>query len=483
MRANMIDTLARIDDYKLQKAEGFKMSDMEDFDAYDLDIDDDEEMSFEVGNTTKFVLVDMDWLSWERDIVADVENIDVLLSMIDDIGPEHDAKLIELKEQIRQKVEDPINPGNRKVIIFTAFADTAEYLFEHISKFAEDELGIETAMVTGSGSGKSTVAKLPTDMTTLLACFSPVSKERAAAASTFEDTDIDILIATDCISEGQNLQDCDYLINYDIHWNPVRIVQRFGRIDRIGSTNDVIQLVNYWPDVELDEYIQLKERVEERMRITVLTSTGDDDYINEEEKGDLEYRERQLRQMQEEVVDLEDVTGGVSITDLGLNDFRMDLVGYYKGNPDIDRLPSGLHGVVKGAEAGIIFVLRNVNQDVNILGRNQLHPFYLVYVGQDGSVIEDHLSPKDALDTMRLLCRGKDVPDDALCKAFNKRTRNGKDMRWASGLLVDAIASIVELKAQGDVDSFFSSGVSTFLENDINGLDDFELICFLVVSE
>ena len=235
--------------------------------------------------------------------------------------------------------------------------------------------------------------------------------------------------------------------------------------------------------MELDEYIKLKDRVEERMRITVLTSTGDDDYLNEDEKGDLEYRERQLRQMQDEVVDLEDVSGGVSITDLGLNDFRMDLVGYYKDNPEIDKLPSGLHGIVKGERPGIIFVLRNVNQDVNILGKNQLHPFYLVYVRQDGEVVKGHLSPKDVLDTMRLLCRGKDAPDDALCKAFNKKTKNGKDMKWASGLLVDAIASIVESKAQSDVDSFFGTGVSSFLENDINGLDDFELICFLVVSE
>ena len=483
VKANMADTLARIDDYKLQKSEEFKVSDMVGMDDYDLDVDDDEEMSFEVGNATKFDLADMDWLSWERDIIADVENIDVLLAMIDDIGPEHDAKLIELKGQIKGKVESPINPDNKKVIIFTAFADTAEYLFDHVSKFAKDELGIETAMVTGSGSGKSTVEKLPTDMTTLLACFSPVSKERSATAAAHEGTDIDILIATDCISEGQNLQDCDYLINYDIHWNPVRIVQRFGRIDRIGSTNDVIQLVNYWPDVELDEYIKLKDRVEERMRITVLTSTGDDDYLNEDERGDLEYRERQLQQMQDEVVDLEDVSGGVSITDLGLNDFRMDLVGYYKDNPEIDKLPSGLHGIVKGERPGIIFVLRNVNQDVNILGKNQLHPFYLVYVGQDGKVVEGHLSPKDVLDTMRMLCRGKDAPNDALCKAFNKKTKNGKDMKWASGLLVDAIASIVESKAQSDVDSFFSSGVSSFLENDISGLDDFELVCFLVVSE
>lgn len=483
VRGNMEETLQRIDDYKLQKTEGFKVSDMEGFDGYDFDIEDDEEMSFEVGNATKFDLADMDWLSWERDILSDVDNIDILLSMVDDIGPEHDAKLMELREQIREKVENPLNPGNKKVIVFTAFADTAEYLYEHVSSFARRELGLETAMITGTGTGRSTVEKLPTDMTTLLACFSPISKERSAVAAAYDDADIDILIATDCISEGQNLQDCDYLINYDIHWNPVRIVQRFGRIDRIGSRNDVIQLVNYWPDVELDEYIRLKERVEERMRITVMTSTGDDDYINEEEKGDLEYRERQLRQMQTEVVDLEDVSGGVSITDLGLNDFRMDLVGYYNENPDIEQLPSGLHGVVQGDTPGIIFVLRNVNQDVNILGRNQLHPFYLVYVGQDGTIVEGHLSPKDVLDTMRVLCRGNSEPNQALCRAFNKKTRNGRDMRWASGLLGDAIASIVDAKEQGDIESFFSTGVSSFLENDVSGLDDFELICFLVVSE
>lgn len=289
------------------------------------------------------------------------------------------------------------------------------------------------------------------------------------------------MIATDCISEGQNLQDCDYLINYDIHWNPVRIVQRFGRIDRIGSTNDVIQLVNYWPDVELDEYIKLKARVEERMRITVMTSTGDDDYINEEEKGDLEYRERQLRKMQEEVIDLEDVSGGVSITDLGLNDFRMDLLGYFKDNPEVDCLPSGIHAVVAGEDPGVIFVLRNVNPGVNIQGRNHLHPFYLVYVKDDGEVLHGHLSPKDTLDAMRLLCRGKAMPDKTLCKAFNRETKNGRDMRRQAKLLRDAVGSIVETKAEGDVDSFFGDGTTSFLENDVKGLGNFELVCFLAV--
>lgn len=447
---------------------------------FDLDLDD-EEIFIEAGRKTKIDLNDMDWMSWERDIAADVETIKLLLSMIEDIDPAHDAKLLELCEEIRQKAERPINANNRKIMIFTAFADTAEYLYDHVSTFAKSELGLETSVVTGTHPGRCTIKAVPNDMGSILACFSPVSKERNIVAKNLEPYDIDILIATDCISEGQNLQDCDYLINYDIHWNPVRIVQRFGRIDRIGSKNAVIQLVNYWPDVELDEYIKLKERVEARMRITVMTSTGDDDYINEEEKGDLEYRERQLRQLQEEVVDLEDASGGVSITDLGLNDFRMDLLGYYKDNPEVDRLPSGIHAVVAGEEPGVIFVLRNVNPSVNIQGRNHLHPFYLVYVKDDGEVLHGYLSSKDTLDSMRLLCRGKAVPDKTLYKAFNRETKDGRDMRKQAKLLRDAVGSIVETKVEGDVDSFFGGGTTSFLENDIEGLDDFELVCFLVV--
>ena len=474
----MTATLEVIDAYKANRNQRVVVEDTSS--QFDFDLDD-EEMFFEVGGRTKIDLEDMDWLSWERDVAADVETIKVLLSMIKDIDPAHDAKLQELCDQLRGKAENPINPGNKKLMIFTAFADTAEYLYEHVSAFAKRELGLDTAVVTGTRPGRSTIKRVPADMGSILACFSPVSKERAIVAKQLEGCNIDILIATDCISEGQNLQDCDYLINYDIHWNPVRIVQRFGRIDRIGSKNDVIQLVNYWPDVELDEYIKLKARVEERMRITVMTSTGDDDYINEEEKGDLEYRERQLRQMQEEVIDLEDVSGGVSITDLGLNDFRMDLVGYYKDNPEIDRLPSGIHAVVSGDEPGVIFVLRNVNPGVNIQGRNHLHPFYLVYVKDDGEVLHGHLDPKDALDAMRLLCRGKNEPDATLCRAFNRETKNGRDMRRQARLLRDAVGSIIEAKAESDIDSFFGGGTTSFLENDVEGLDDFELVCFLAV--
>ena len=311
--------------------------------------------------------------------------------------------------------------------------------------------------------------------------FAPVSKERDVVAPQLCGCDVDIVIATDCISEGQNLQDCDYLVNYDIHWNPVRIVQRFGRVDRIGSKNACIQLVNYWPDDELDEYIKLKARVEERMRITVMTSTGDDDYINAEETGDLEYRRQQLEQMHNEVIDLEDVSGGVSSTDLGLNEFRMDLVGYYRDNPDIDRLPSGINAVVEGDEPGVIFVLRNVNSRIDRDGANHLHPFYVVRMGSDGSVAHGHLEPKAVLDDMRLLCRGKSEPDMALCRAYNRETKTGRDTRREAGRLRDAVASIVDSKQEADVDSFFTDGTTGFLENDIEGLDDFELVCCLVV--
>ena len=433
-----------------------------------------------MGGATKILVEDMDWMSWERDIEADIAVIEVLISMVRDIDPAHDSKLIELCEQIREKSQGPINPGNRKVLVFTAFSDTADYLYENVSAFAKRELGLECAKVTGDGCA-CTIKAVPPHMQEVLACFSPASKERDVVAPQLAGCNVDIVVATDCISEGQNLQDCDYLVNYDIHWNPVRIVQRFGRVDRIGSKNARIQLVNYWPDVELDEYIKLKARVEERMRITVMTSTGDDDYINADETGDLEYRRQQLEQMRDEVVDLEDVSGGVSITDLGLNEFRMDLVGYYRDNPDIDRLPSGINAVVEGDEPGVIFVLRNVNSKIDRDGANHLHPFYVVRMGSDGSVAHGHLEPKAVLDGMRLLCRGKSEPDMALCRAYNRETKNGRDMRREAGLLHDAVASIVDSKEESDVDSFFTGGTTGFLENDIEGLDDFELVCFLVV--
>lgn len=448
---------------------------------FDLDYEDADFMDFSVGGKTQFDLRDLDWKSWEKDVRDDAQTIEGLLEMIRSIDAEHDDKLLRLERLIAKKAENPINPGNKKVIVFTAFADTANYLYENVSEFASRELGLGVAEVTGSGGGKTNVEGVRGDLSEILTCFSPVSKDRDKVYPRLRGKDIDILIATDCISEGQNLQDCDYLVNYDIHWNPVRIVQRFGRVDRIGSKNDAIQLVNFWPDEDLDHYINLKARVENRMHAVVMTSTGDDDYINEDEKGDLEYRKQQLEQMKHEVVDLEDVSGGVSITDLGLNDFRMDLVSYHQENPDIDRVPTGIDAVVEGDTPGIIFVLRNVNQELDAKTRNQIHPFYLVYVSDEGEVVHGYLDPKESLDAMRRLCKGKSEPDAALCRAYNKATKNGRDMRAASSLLRSAIDSIVEEKAEADLDSFFSGGTTSFLENDVAGLDDFELVCFLVV--
>ena len=457
-----------------------EMSDLSEV-AEDFDYDDQNTDFFGVGKKIKIDLRDMDYISWKRDIDEDLETLQLLILMVEDITPRYDFKLNELIRVIRGKVENPINPGNKKILIFTAFSDTAEYLYENISELALKELGLHTALITGAVDGKTTIPRFKADMNHVLACFSPKSKDRDLLYAKDKTTDIDILIATDCISEGQNLQDCDFCINYDIHWNPVRIIQRFGRIDRIGSKNSVIQLVNFWPDLDLDEYINLKSRVETRMRISVMTSTGDDDLINQEEKGDLEYRRSQLKRLQEEVVDLEDMTNGVSIMDLGLNEFRMDLLAYMKEHKEIDHTPFGIHGVVKGEKPGVIFVLKNVNNKINIQNQNRLHPFYMVYMGMDGKVISNHLQPKDTLDVMRHLAHGKSQPDKELCDIFNRATDNGKNMGKVSQLLEDSIMTIIDAKDESDINSFFGVGQTSFLSGGFSGLDDFELICFMVV--
>ena len=337
--------------------------------------------------------------------------------------------------------------------------------------------------MTGSVEGRTTVKGLKCTLNNVLTCFSPISKGKELLMPENSD-EIDILIATDCISEGQNLQDCDYLINYDIHWNPVRIIQRFGRIDRIGSKNAVIQLVNFWPDIELDDYINLTARVELRMKAVIMAATGDDNPIDDNDAGDLEYRKRQLQRLQEEVVDIEDMSGGVSIMDLGLNEFRLDLVDYVKTNGDMHKIPRGLHAVVPasgGLPAGVVFILRNVNDSVNEGSRNRIHPFYMVYVKTDGSIECGYLDPKKLLDDLRLLCRGKSEPVREVYEPFNRETRDGEDMAETSELLSRAIESIIDTKERSDIDSLFSPGGTTALINDVSGLDDFELVCFLVV--
>ena len=479
VRAHLEETSLAIKQFK--KGGQGSLGEASDISGYadDFDADDLNTELFSVGKKIKIDLRDMDYISWERDIDKDIETLTLLIEMVKDITPEWDFKLKELLRVIRQKAASPINPGNKKMLIFTAFADTAEYLYEHASAMAKNELRLNTALVTGAAA-RSTIPKLPADMSHILACFSPKSKERSSLCPQAAD-EIDILVATDCISEGQNLQDCDYCVNFDIHWNPVRIIQRFGRIDRIGSENAVIQLVNFWPDLDLDEYIKLKDRVEQRMRISVMAATGDDDPINLEEKGDLEYRRSQLKRLREEVVDLEDMSSGVSIVDLGLNEFRMDLLSYIKENKELDRVPFGIHAVAKGEKPGVIFVLKNVSEAINAKSQNRLHPFYLVYVGMDGEIASSHLQPKNTLDIMRSLSKGKAKPDMELCARFNKAVKDGKSMEKISRLLEDAIKSIISAKDESDVESFFSSGQTSFLSQGFSGLDDFELICFMAI--
>lgn len=450
----------------------------------DFDMEDSNTDFFSVGKKTKIDLEDMDYKSWRKALQQDADNLELLILMVADITPEHDTKLQTLFRLLDDKMAHPINPGNKKVIIFTAFSDTAGYLYEHVSEYMKNRYGLDTAVITGAIDGKTTAKGLKPTLNNVLTCFSPISKDKAVLLPN-NPTEIDVLIATDCISEGQNLQDCDYLINYDIHWNPVRIIQRFGRIDRIGSRNAYIQLVNFWPNMTLDDYINLKSRVETRMKITVMTATGDDDLINPEEKGDLEYRKQQLKRLQEEVVDMEDMSTGISIMDLGLNEFRLDLLAYIKNHGDLEKTPRGLHAVVpktEGCPEGVIFVLKNVNNSVNIDNQNRIHPFYMVYISTEGEIVCDYLNPKGLLDDVRLLCRGKSEPIKALCAQFNRETDDGRNMSEMSELLSMAIDSIIDAKADNDIDSLFKSGGTSALMSAVSGLDDFELICFFVVK-
>ena len=480
---SLIDsTIHSIDTYDKTSSVKLELTDISDIDEFDSEDQNGDEL-FTFGKKVKIDIGDMDYKSWRDSLAKDRDTLELLTLMVGDITPEYDSKLQELFRVIKNKLENPINQDNKKIIIFTAFADTAEYLFDNVSKYVKENFGLNTAMVSGSVEGRTTVPKLKSDLNTVLTCFSPISKDKHLLMPN-DKTEIDFLIATDCISEGQNLQDCDYLINYDIHWNPVRIIQRFGRIDRIGSKNAFIQLVNFWPDVTLDEYIDLKAKVETRMKIVDMTATGDDNLLSDEEKTDLEYRKAQLKRLQEEVVDIEDMSTGISIMDLGLNEFRMDLLEYIKNHPDIDKTPFGLHSVAAASEetpAGVIYVLKNRSNSVNIDNQNRLHPFYMVYISNDGEVICDHLSPKQMLDKMRFLCKGKTEPIPELYRQFNKETRDGRNMSEFSKLLGDAIASIIEVKEESDIDSFLGGGQMSFLTNEIKGLDDFELICFLVV--
>jgi hypothetical protein len=444
----------------------------------DLD-GDDENIDF-VGKELKISLADMDYFSWREKLLEDERILSELITKVSTITPLHDTKLIELKKLIIDKIENPINGNNRKILLFSAFADTTEYLYDNLN----DTCGLEFAMVSGgTKKDKTTLKNIHNDFNEILTCFSPISKHANVLFREKYPGDIDVLIATDCISEGQNLQDCDYLINYDIHWNPVRIIQRFGRIDRIGSRNEKIQLVNFWPNITLDKYINLKDRVRNRMKIVGIGSTGED--ILENIDNDLEYRKRQLEKIQEEVVDIEEMNTGISIMDLGLNEFHLDVQELLKKYGDTAGMPHGIHAVAKANSdnpQGVIFVLKNLNRNINIDKQNRLHPFYLVYVEKSGETVVNHLYPKVLLDKFRFLCKNNTKPIKELVSAFNQETNDGKEMKSYSNLLGKAINSIVQVKTERDVDSLFHGGGTSALENKISGLNDFELIDFLIIS-
>ncbi len=484
LRENHINTLAQINSFNETSHVSIIDDRTEQLEIFDEDDDDLPAIGDdEIGGKVKISLADMDLPSWEHELKVDCEIIDALLDSMNKITPADDAKLQHLKALVLQKIAAPLNPGNKKVLIFTAFADTADYLYVNLAPELLAIQQLHSAKVTGSAAPKSTLKK-SYDFQGLLTLFSPRSKEKSMVLPS-ETAEIDLLIGTDCISEGQNLQDCDYLINYDIHWNPVRIIQRFGRVDRIGSPNSRIQLVNYWPDISLDEYINLKERVESRMMIADVTATGDDNVLSAQ-ANDVSYRKEQLRRLQEEVIELEDLKTGVSITDLGLNDFRMDLLNYVKTNGELSNVPSGMHAVVPakpefGLRPGVIFTLRNINPNVNL--QNRLHPYYLVYINREGEVIHDHTEVKQLLDLVRSCCKGQAYPISDECQQFNRETADGRKMQIYSELLGNAIRSMIEVKEEKDLDSLFRGGKTTALVNTIAGLDDFELITFLVIQE
>ena len=454
----------------------------------DIDVDDDDFEVPEAGSVGKRIridLADMDTTSWRRDLEHDRETLRELIDVMDLVTPQHDRKLQRLLQHIVDKARSPINAGNRKVLVFSAFADTAHYLYRELSPALQQSADLQLGLVTGKSAPRTTVGT-GYDFQQILTLFSPRSKDKRLVLPD-EDRDIDVLIGTDCISEGQNLQDCDYLINYDIHWNPVRIIQRFGRVDRIGSKNDVIQLVNFWPDLSLDEYIKLKERVENRMVIADLAATADDNVLTQE-SSDAAFRKEQLRKLQDEIIELEDVRTGVSITDLGLNDFRMDLLAYLKQYGDLAAAPKGMHAVipadrVNGLVPGAIFALRSVDETVKINRHNRLHPHYLVYLDAAGQLVADHTEVKRLLDLVRISCHGQSDPIVDACEVFNADTREGADMTEYSALLTTAIRSLLDVSEQRDVDSLFTSGRTTALTQTFSAVEDFELVAFLVVAD
>lgn len=459
----------------------------EDIDISLIDPEEDEYDELMFGKKTKVLLQDMDLIKWKQDLKLDKEKLEFLFAQAKEVDCLRDEKLADLEKVISNKIENPINEDNKKILIFTAFADTAKYLYENISQWIFDNYGLYTALVTGSGDNKTNLkAVRNTDIDEILTSFSPISKNRNIINPEMTE-EIDILIGTDCISEGQNLQDCDYLINYDIHWNPVRIIQRFGRVDRIGSKNKDIQLVNFWPNIELDEYINLKGRVENRMVMVDVSATGEENIIvnNDKVMNDLEYRKNQLEKLKDQVIDLEDVSDAISITDLTFNDFKIELMEYMKKHrKELDNAPFGIYSIVPAEEfePGVIFLLRQVKGVKESKDKNALTPYYLVYISEDEEVKLNYIQSKKILDYYQKLCSGKKEVFRNLVESFDRETDNGRQMDKYSQLLKESIENIIGKKQETGVRSLFTKGGTSPVKNNIEGLEEFELISFLILK-
>jgi SNF2 family DNA or RNA helicase len=479
----------------LERIDAHDATDIEELSIEEIDLEDENFDAYLVGTKVKVLLQDVDRIRWRQDLEEDEQLLVALLRDAEQVDAERDEKLHRLQAIIADKVRNSLNAGNRKVIVFTAFADTAEYLYEHLSSWAQDELGIYSAIVTGrGGANKSNLRGLRTDLASVLTAFSPISKERSIVDEE-ATTELDLLIGTDCISEGQNLQDCDFLVNYDIHWNPVRIIQRFGRIDRIGSKNLRIQLVNFWPNMELDEYINLEARVSGRMVLLDISATGEENVIESTEQdqmNDLEYRRRQFEQLQDQVLDIEDLSNAISITDLTLNDFRLDLAGYVKDNREsVADTPLGVFGIVsssddsegEGIEPGVFFCLRSENEALQQDQSYPLAPHYLVYVNADGEVKLNYHQTRRVLEVMKQLAKKHSAIDTGAIQAFNAKTRRGRDMDEYQFLLSRAIAAIAGKSQEQGVASLFQRGGTVLTNESFRGVDDFEVVAWLNVVD
>lgn len=454
----------------------------------DVEFDDDDVEEFVAGGKVNVDLRDVDALRLGQDLDFDIEKLRLLLNYANVVTPDRDAKLIRLREYVAEKVKNPYNDGNRKILVFSAFVDTADYLFGQLAEPLKKEYGLECAEVSGSANRTYSLGLKRVTFEGILAHFSPISKE--LPEHELACGEIDIVFATDCISEGQNLQDCDCLVNYDIHWNPVRIIQRFGRIDRLGSRNTQIQLVNFWPDIALDEYIQLEGRVKGRMALMDASATGEENVLEAKatsEMNDLMYRRKQLEQLQSEVLDLEDISGGISITDFAFDDFRVELQRYVKDNPGLlETSPVGLHTVapipdeLRGeVRPGVIFCLKQNDERRDPKDANPTFPYYVVYVTDDAAKVTKHTQPKPALDLMRAACSGRREPIKELCQAFNDKTKDGTRMDSYTDLLDEVVSAITGVQETKGVESLFSlgevgSGVTL-------GFDDYSLLSFVVL--